>query len=144
VSPDARLDDATDALRDLIVAGERYRVLAARGLGLSALESQAISFLLAFGPAGQNALADVLNIGTGTTTALIDRLEGAGLVERHSHATDRRRNVVHLTELGTKTITELRSWLVDACADLPPETLEDTAVRLRAVSEALARRTEAG
>jgi len=34
----------------------------------------------------------------------IDALEGKGLVSRHPHATDRRRNVVELTNAGRDTV----------------------------------------
>ena len=89
-------------------------------------------------------LADVLNIGTGTTTALVDRLQRDGLVERRHHASDRRRNVVQLAPAGIATITKLRTWLVDACAELPTDRLVDTAETLRFVAERLATRTQAG
>jgi DNA-binding MarR family transcriptional regulator len=36
--------------------------------------------------------------------ALVDALEDKGLVRRHAHAEDRRRNVVELTEAGHGTL----------------------------------------
>ena len=36
--------------------------------------------------------------------ALVDVLEDKGLVRRHAHAEDRRRNVVELTEAGHRTL----------------------------------------
>jgi DNA-binding MarR family transcriptional regulator len=38
--------------------------------------------------------------------ALVDVLEGKGLVQRHAHAEDRRRNVVELTEKGRSRLRE--------------------------------------
>jgi DNA-binding MarR family transcriptional regulator len=36
--------------------------------------------------------------------AILDTLEGKGLVSRHPHVDDRRRNVVELTEVGRDTL----------------------------------------
>ncbi len=45
-------------------------------------------------------LSERLVLDSATMTGLLDRLEHAGLVERQSHATDRRINRVVLTERG--------------------------------------------
>jgi DNA-binding MarR family transcriptional regulator len=45
-------------------------------------------------------LGERLVLDSATMTGLLDRLEHAGLVERRSHATDRRINQVVLTERG--------------------------------------------
>ncbi len=45
-------------------------------------------------------LSERLVLDSATMTGLLDRLEHAGLVERRSHATDRRINRVVLTERG--------------------------------------------
>jgi len=51
-------------------------------------------------PASQQQAAQRLGIDRTTMVALLDTLEGKGLVSRHPHADDRRRNVVELTEAG--------------------------------------------
>ncbi|MEW2167198.1 MarR family winged helix-turn-helix transcriptional regulator [Streptomyces sp. NPDC007084] len=48
----------------------------------------------------QNELASAVGMDRTTMVAVIDDLEGRGLVERHRSARDRRRNVVTLTEAG--------------------------------------------
>lgn len=55
-------------------------------------------------PASQQQVAQRLSIDRTTMVALLDILEGKGLVSRHPHADDRRRNVVELTEAGQDTL----------------------------------------
>ena len=55
-------------------------------------------------PASQQQAAQQLGIDRTTMVALLDTLEGKGLVSRHPHADDRRRNVVELTDAGQDTL----------------------------------------
>jgi DNA-binding MarR family transcriptional regulator len=51
-------------------------------------------------PASQHQAAQRLAIDRTTMVAMLDTLEGKGLVSRHPDADDRRRNVVELTDAG--------------------------------------------
>ena len=51
-------------------------------------------------PASQQQAAQRLGVDRTTMVALVDALEGKGLVQRHADAADRRRNVVELTAAG--------------------------------------------
>jgi DNA-binding MarR family transcriptional regulator len=51
-------------------------------------------------PASQQQAAQRLAIDRTTMVAMLDTLEGKGLVSRHPDADDRRRNVVELTNAG--------------------------------------------
>ncbi|TDC54281.1 MarR family transcriptional regulator [Actinomadura sp. KC345] len=55
-------------------------------------------------PASQQQAAQRLGIDRTTMVAMLDALEGKGLVSRHPHAEDRRRNVVELTDAGRDTL----------------------------------------
>ncbi|HWC83570.1 MAG TPA: MarR family transcriptional regulator [Pseudonocardiaceae bacterium] len=55
-------------------------------------------------PASQLQVAQRLGIDRTTMVALLDTLENKGLVSRHPHADDRRRNVVELTGAGQDTL----------------------------------------
>ena len=55
-------------------------------------------------PESQQQAAQRLGIDRTTMVALLDTLEGKGLVSRHPHADDRRRNVVELTDAGQDTL----------------------------------------
>ena len=83
--PTAARDAATAALRELILAGERYRIAVASHLDLTVNESRAISHLLARGPMGQTDLATALGLTTSSTTTLVDRLVGREMVVRVPH-----------------------------------------------------------
>jgi DNA-binding MarR family transcriptional regulator len=65
----------------------------------------AVLFVLADGePASQQQAAGRLDVDRTTMVALIDGLEGKGLVTRRPQADDRRRNVVELTASGHETV----------------------------------------
>lgn len=69
-------------------------------------------------------LGERLVLDSATMTGLLDRMEHAGLVERRSHATDRRVNQVVLTgrgrELQTPLEREMDQLNEDFLGDLPP------------------------
>lgn len=71
-------------------------------LGLTAAEFRVL-WLLVSAPdrtAPMNELSRVLGFSTAGTTKLVDRLAGLGLVERRTHATDRRVTLAALTAAG--------------------------------------------
>lgn len=55
-------------------------------------------------PTSQQQAAQRLGIDRTTMVAMLDTLEGKGLVSRHPDADDRRRNVVELTDAGQDTL----------------------------------------
>jgi DNA-binding MarR family transcriptional regulator len=55
-------------------------------------------------PGSQQEAAHRLGIDRTSMVALLDALEEKGLVSRHPHAQDRRRNVVELTDAGRDTV----------------------------------------
>lgn len=77
-------------------------------------------------------LAAHLKMSTAAASGLVDRLERAGYVRRHSHPSDRRGITVVLTDEGRRrageTIGRVYSRLLDIAASLSPE---DAAVVLR-------------
>ncbi|TDC69728.1 MarR family transcriptional regulator [Actinomadura sp. GC306] len=79
-------------------------------------------------PASQQQAAQRLGIDRTTMVAMLDALEGKGLVSRHPHAEDRRRNVVELTDAGRETLhlaTEANNAAErDFLAPLTPEAAE--------------------
>src|ERR1700744_303063 len=54
-------------------------------------------------PLSQQQVAQRLGVDRTTMVAMLDALERKGIVSRHPHAEDRRRNVVELTEAGRGT-----------------------------------------
>src|SRR6476660_1786875 len=115
MSPPAQArDDATVALRELILAGERYRIAVAARLDLTVNESRTISYLLARGPMGQTELSTALGLTTSSTTTLLDRLEQREMVRRVPDPSDRRRSSVEIPESGAIRLREVRDWMPHA------------------------------
>lgn len=70
--------------------------------GLTITDSKTISALMQEGPMTAGQLATRLNLTTGAVTSVIDRLEKAGLAERATDPSDRRKVMVRViaTNLG--------------------------------------------
>ena len=94
----------TRAVRDLVLAGERFRARAGRCRGLSPSSVTVLTTLFLDGPRGPSELAALLDITTASATELIDRLQALGHVVRRPHPRDRRRLLVELTETGAREI----------------------------------------
>ena len=91
---DRQLRDLTS--RVLLV----HQAIAERlGLGLSDLKALDLAGW-AGGPVTAGRIAEITGLSTSAVTALLDRLEGAGFVERHRDAADRRR--VFVTSTGKR------------------------------------------
>jgi MarR family 2-MHQ and catechol resistance regulon transcriptional repressor len=73
-------------------------------LGIGFSDFAVLEVLLHKGPTPVNAIGAMVHLTSGSITAAIDRMEARGLVERRSHATDRRTRLVHLTDSGRKLI----------------------------------------
>ena len=139
-----RTEAAVAALRELILAGEQYRLAAAHHLGLTVSESQAISYLMARGPMGQTELGEALGFNTSSTTALVDRLVRNAVAVRVAHPTDRRRSNVQLSASAQRGLAEVQSWMLSAFDKIKPADLPALAESLLVLAESLhARATEA-
>jgi DNA-binding MarR family transcriptional regulator len=73
-------------------------------LGVNHRELSVLLLLDAREPESQQQVAGRLGVDRTTMVALIDGLEGKGLVARRPDAADRRRNVIALTGAGRKTL----------------------------------------
>ena len=131
------VEEAIRTLRAMILAGERYRQVLAERVGLGVTETQAISYLTVFGDRGQTDLAAGLGITSGSSTALVDRLERSGIAERYAHPSDRRRVLVRLTPKGLAVVQASHDWLLAALADVPDEALADATGLLRGIADRL-------
>ena len=90
-------------------AQQRLYALTAAALapyGISGRELSVLLVLDALGPTSQQDAARRLGVDRTTMVGLVDALEAKGLVARHAHAEDRRKNVVELTPAGRTTLRE--------------------------------------
>jgi DNA-binding MarR family transcriptional regulator len=86
----------------------RLGELAAAALAPYGLDGRELAVLLVLAsgePASQQEAARRLDVDRTTMVALVDALEDKGLVARHPHAADRRKNVVELTPAGRATLS---------------------------------------
>ena len=74
--------------------------------GLDGRELAVLLVLAGCEPASQQQAARRLGIDRTTMVGLLDALEDKGLVARHPHAEDRRKNVVELTAPGRDTLRD--------------------------------------
>ena len=87
---------------------------ALRPLGIIGRELAVLSVLADGGSLSQHQAARRLAIDRTTMVALLDGLQDKGLVERHPHPGDRRRNVVELTAAGHRVLDEAMRATRDA------------------------------
>src|SRR5688500_14539379 len=90
----------SQALREVLLTAAVANHAIARRLELGPTDLTAFDHLLDGPPRGTRELADLLGVRSPSATALVDRLEAAGLVRRVPHGTDRRRVSVEPTDHG--------------------------------------------
>ena len=101
--------------------------------GLTGRELAVLTVLASGEPASQQQAAQRLGVDRTTMVALVDDLEDKGLVQRHAHTEDRRRNVVELTEKGRGRLQQAGEAAQEAEGRfLAPLSRED-AQRLKAI-----------
>lgn len=79
------------AARDQGIANVLFRNVVGRKLGLNVADNECLSFLtIKGGIATPKEIAGYTGLTTGSTTAMLDRLERAGLIKRKPNPEDRR------------------------------------------------------
>lgn len=78
------------------------QILARSGESLDQPSHQTLRLLLAWGSMRPTALADELGVGASYISKIVGRLEADGLVQRSADQSDRRANLVRLTEAGVE------------------------------------------
>jgi DNA-binding MarR family transcriptional regulator len=105
---EARPAELTNRLGYLLKHAQiRLSELTAAALEPFGLDGRELAVLIVLAEAGlesQQEAARRLRIDRTTMVAFVDVMEGRGLVERRTHAGDRRKNVVVLTDKGRDTL----------------------------------------
>lgn len=121
-----------------VAAGFRERLAP---LGLEPREFALLRAIGDGGGASQHAISEQLGIPASRMVALIDALEGRGLVERRPHPGDRRARALHLTPRGRSLLLEAFEVAVAfelaLCAGLAPDERERLLSLLGAVTSTL-------
>jgi DNA-binding MarR family transcriptional regulator len=133
--PRPEVREALAAVTSLVRSVDGFRHRAAADAELGQTELRALTRLNAAGSLSPKQLAVALDLTTGTVTALLDRLERAGLVVRSAHPRDRRMLQIALTPAGTERLgSVLANWdgyVIGAAQAMPPESVLATVDFLR-------------
>ena len=127
--------EAVEAVSSLVRSSDGFRHRAAAEAQVGLTELRALGRIMVAGSLSPKQLAEALDLTTGTVTALLDRLERAGLVARTPHPRDRRMLQISLTPLGRDRYSGvLAIWdrqVIAAAEAMPTETLLATVEFLR-------------
>jgi len=104
---DSNAPDTVERLR-LVVARLARLLRQQDDSGLGPTLTAALSTVAEHGPLTLGDLAGRERVAPPTITKVVDKMEAAGFVERRAHPVDRRVSLVAVTDLGTKTLAELR------------------------------------
>lgn len=101
----------------LLHAGRQWQRLADTTLGTYGISTACTMPLLMIGRSGggirQVALAQQLGMEGPSLVRLLDKLSASGLVRRECDASDRRANLLWLTDPGQALVSELEARLID-------------------------------
>ena len=107
-------ENLADLAREHSSAVMRYAAAIAKRMGIEASELAALAHLQEAGPMTLGRLGERLSMSPGAVTALVDRLEARGHVERFANPKDRRSALVRHTEAGmTDSLEHLWPYIVE-------------------------------
>lgn len=111
------LDDIVQLLgRQFAACNAACQSALAENLGMPLADLKALELVMAFDALPTGHLARLMGISSGGATALINRLEAAGYVERGRHPLDRRIIVIRPVEALCRTLAEERQWIAETIA----------------------------
>jgi DNA-binding MarR family transcriptional regulator len=84
-----------------------FRHMVAQQLGVNITDMECLSLVYFNGLAKPSELSENTGLSTGSTTAMIDRLEKSGLIMRKPNPDDRRSTLIAMTKSGAKKIEAL-------------------------------------
>ena len=112
-----RVHSALIAIRRIMRATEQHEKALARATGLTIPQWVVLRIVGELGETTPKVIASKAHIGQATVTALLDRLQGRGLVTRSRGHTDRRQVWVSLTEDGGSVMRSAPDALQDLFAE---------------------------
>src|ERR687893_408611 len=125
-----------DLVREYTSAVLRHAAATAKRMSLEASELAALEHLQATGPMTQKRLGERLSISPGAVTAMIDRLESRGYVERIPNPEDRRSALVLITKAGLEeSLRHLWPYIEDMKGDEEGFTEKERGVNARFLRE---------
>jgi DNA-binding MarR family transcriptional regulator len=127
------------AARDQGISNVLFRNALGRKLDLNVTDTEALSFLTIKGSATPTELAQYTGLTTGSTTALLDRLEKGGLVKRTANPRDRRGAIVEIepkyNQKAWPLVADIQKLNTEVIARYTDEELKTIADFLRRMTE---------
>ncbi|MEZ5157166.1 MAG: MarR family transcriptional regulator [Solirubrobacterales bacterium] len=118
-------------------AAESAAALREGGLGLTGVHFGALTIVDAAGPMSQQELGEMIGKDRTSVVAIVDDLEGEGLVERRRNPADRRAYALEVTRRGEDWLERARPALVAAedrlLASLGPGERAELVERLKRI-----------
>lgn len=122
--------ESLDALTDALLVSSRLLVaISARSIAdvdetITAVQFRTLVILSEEGPINLATLAGLLGVERSTTGKMVDRLVGAGLIDRRPHPDSRRELLVQLTARGDQIVQQVtanrRVEIARVVAKMPP------------------------
>jgi DNA-binding MarR family transcriptional regulator len=135
--------DAVDAVRALLLTAYSFRQELAAALGVAVSDTFALSHLAISSSLTAGELAQRAGLAPSSVTAMLDRLERAGLARRTVLPEDRRSQQITLTDRGRQVLTISSRWVEAGLASIPATELPVLTRHLRTVTAALDREAKA-
>lgn len=128
-------------LRRVDVGTYAMRIRLAEKLGIGTIDINAMAFVGEVNGMTPKALGNILNITTGSVTAMVDRLESKGFMVRKPNPTDRRSLFLHLSPAGTEAMQWANQHFAEAASAVLDESsesgIEDIAQFLEGIGQRL-------
>jgi DNA-binding MarR family transcriptional regulator len=109
-----------------------FRNLIGERLGVNVTDMECLGLIFHKGLATPSELARHTGLTSGATTAMLDRLEKAGLIERKPNPNDRRGTIITLAKAGTervapwfKSAREAQNALISSYSEEELDVLSD-------------------
>jgi DNA-binding MarR family transcriptional regulator len=120
--------DVANRLRPALLRLARELRRETESLGITSRQATLLSLIQERPGLSLRELATLERISAPSLSAHVDRLEGAGLIDRVRSGADRRRVGLELTDAGGQLLRKVRvrrtSWLAERLAELRPEQVE--------------------
>jgi DNA-binding MarR family transcriptional regulator len=127
------------AARDQGISSVQFRNATGRKLGLNVADNECLSYLTIHGVATPTELARYTGLTTGSTTAMLDRLEKVGFISRAPNPNDRRGVIVKANKKWMETAGPLVAGIQKMHRELLARYSEQ---ELETIADFLARFTE--
>lgn len=134
----ATVADVMEAFGAVQLRAEALLRLVARAHGFGVSDLRALYFIHAGTAVTPSQVSAYLDLSSGATTSLVDRLGVAGYVNRAAHPTDRRSNILQIAPAGIALIDEEISFYLSVFGGIEESIkLADVAAALDQIAHSM-------